>query len=321
VLAVSRPARGRRARPGRLPRLRGACRAAARATVRPPDSTPARAHRAGSRPALRGPRAPAGAGRQPGSGRAGGSRRQALARAELAQQLGGGLVRDAEPGAQRVAGDRLPLLVLVLGGGPPRRREQRLVPALCASSPASCTGDGRPGADGLPTAPSSPAMRRGRRAARRSIIETATRNAAGGTAATIRPQAVGWAWARLAARLSSAPPASTTAGHDSRLAGMPACLSRWRSRVPIRSMHTATAQDIGPPWPCCAAVSRMWVNEPAPAITASTVTGRASATVSRRRPALTSRPAVLAGPDGPAGRPRPRPASRGYRCGGAGPPR
>jgi hypothetical protein len=50
-------------------------------------------------------------------------------------------------------------------------------------------------------------MRRGRRAARRSIMETATRNAAGGTAATIRPQAVGWAWARMAARLSSTPPA------------------------------------------------------------------------------------------------------------------
>ena len=29
-------------------------------------------------------------------------------------------------------------------------------------------------------------------------------------------------------------------------------------------MHTAAAQDIGPRWPCWAAVSRMWVNEPAP---------------------------------------------------------
>jgi hypothetical protein len=30
-------------------------------------------------------------------------------------------------------------------------------------------------------------------------------------------------------------------------------LSRCRSRVAmrqVRSMHTATAQDIGPPWPC-----------------------------------------------------------------------
>jgi hypothetical protein len=33
----------------------------------------------------------------------------------------------------------------------------------------------------------------------------------------------------------------------------------------------------------------MWVNDPAPAMTASTVTGSASATASRRRPALTSR--------------------------------
>ena len=79
-------------------------------------------------------------------------------------------------------------------------------------------------------------------------------------------------------------------------------------------MHTATAQDIGPDWPCWAAVSRMWVNEPAPAMAASTVTGSASATASRRRPALTSRPAVLPVPDAPAGRPRPVPASRGYRC-------
>jgi hypothetical protein len=59
-------------------------------------------------------------------------------------------------------------------------------------------------------------------------------------------------------------------------------------------MQTATAQDIGPPWPCSAAVSRIWVNDPAPAITASTVTGSASATGSRRRPALTSRRAVPA---------------------------
>ena len=126
----------------------------------------------------------------------------------------------------------------------------------------------------------------------------------------MRPQAVGWAWARLAARLSSIPPASTAVGHDSRLVTMPCCLSRWRSRAAItqvRSMQTATAQDIGPDWPCSAAVSRMWVNDPAPAMAASTVTGSASATASRRRPALTSRPAVRAVPDGPAGRPRPRP--------------
>jgi hypothetical protein len=43
-------------------------------------------------------------------------------------------------------------------------------------------------------------------------------------------------------------------------------------------MQTATAQDIGPRWPCWGAVSRIWVNDPAPAITASTVTGSASAT-------------------------------------------
>jgi hypothetical protein len=50
------------------------------------------------------------------SGSPGGSQRLALARAELAQQLGDGLVGDAEAGAERVAGDRLPGLILVLGG-------------------------------------------------------------------------------------------------------------------------------------------------------------------------------------------------------------
>jgi len=153
-------------------------------------------------------------GRQPGSGGAGGSRRLALVGAELAQQLGGGLVGDAEPGAQRVAGDRLAVLALVLGGGRRASASTASSSSSRASSPASRTGDGRPGAD---ASPSRAATGRGRRAARRSIIETATRNAAGGTAATIRPQAVGWARARLAARLSSIPPralrsATTAAG-------------------------------------------------------------------------------------------------------------
>jgi hypothetical protein len=86
-------------------------------------------------------------------------------------------------------------------------------------------------------------------------------------------------------------------------------------------MQTATAQDIGPRWPCWAAVSRMWVNDPAPAMTASTVTGSASATASSRRPALTGRPAVRPVRDGPAGRPRPRPASRRCRRARVGLPR
>jgi hypothetical protein len=46
-----------------------------------------------------------------GSGGARGSRRAALAGAELAEQFGGGLVGDAEAGAERVAGDRLAVLV------------------------------------------------------------------------------------------------------------------------------------------------------------------------------------------------------------------
>jgi hypothetical protein len=81
VLTASRPTRGRRAGSRGLPRLRGACRATARLSS-----------------ADQGP--PAGAGRQPESGRAGGSRRLALACAELAQQLGGGLCLRA-PGPAR----------------------------------------------------------------------------------------------------------------------------------------------------------------------------------------------------------------------------
>ena len=59
-----------------------------------------------------------------------GIRRLALAGAELAEQFGGGLVGHAEPGAERVAGDRLAVLALVLGGSPPRGGKERLVPAV-----------------------------------------------------------------------------------------------------------------------------------------------------------------------------------------------
>ena len=148
------------------------------------------------------------------------------------------------------------MLVLVLGGGPAREREQGLVLIV-------------PGR-GWPAVPARTARRRRRpcrrllgggwRAARRSIMETATRNAAG-TAATIRPQAVGCAWERLAARLSSTPPASTTVGHDRRRVTVPCCLSRCRSRAAmtqVRSMQAAVAQAIGPCW---AAVSRNWLSD------------------------------------------------------------
>jgi hypothetical protein len=62
-----------------------------------------------------------------------------LVGSELAEQFGGGLVGDAEAGAERVAGDRLAMLVLVLGGGPAREGEQRLVPGALGLVPASCT--------------------------------------------------------------------------------------------------------------------------------------------------------------------------------------
>jgi hypothetical protein len=97
----------------------------------------------------------------------------------------------------------------------------------------------------------------------------------------MRPQVVGWACSRLATRLSRIPPVRTTAGQDSRRVARPVAWSRWRSRAAIthvRSMHTAMAQDIGPCWPCWAAVSRMWVNDPAPAMAARTRTGARSRT-------------------------------------------
>jgi hypothetical protein len=180
-----------------LPRLRGACRAAARATP-PAGPYSCAGTRAGSRPALRRPEAPTGAGKQPGLGGAG-IRRAALADAEPTEQLEGDFIGDTEAGAERIASDRLPVLVLVLGGSPPRGGEERLVPAVLRLVFDFLHLDGRPGADGSSTAPSRPTMGRGRRAARRSNIETATSYyAAGGTAATIRPQAVDCAWSRFA---------------------------------------------------------------------------------------------------------------------------
>jgi hypothetical protein len=47
--------------------------------------------------------------------------------AQLAHEFGGGLVGDAEAGAERVTGDGLPVLVLMLRGGTAGRREQGLV--------------------------------------------------------------------------------------------------------------------------------------------------------------------------------------------------
>jgi hypothetical protein len=79
---------------------------------------------------------------------------------------------------------------LVLGGGAARCRQDGLVLAVLGLG-------GRPGQDGELAASSWPGTAAGpggrARAARRSIIETATTNAADGTAATTRPQASGWA--------------------------------------------------------------------------------------------------------------------------------
>jgi hypothetical protein len=94
----------------------------------------------------------------------------------VAQQFGGGLVGDTEPGAQRVAGDRLRVLVLVLGGGLAREGEQGLVLLVLDRGRPSRRGQVTGSAVLAGDAGGEP----GRRAARRSIMETATRNAAEG---------------------------------------------------------------------------------------------------------------------------------------------
>src|SRR5690606_23944465 len=115
---------------------------------------------------------------------------------------------------------------------------------------------------------------------RRSSMETATRKQAAGVPAVIQPQTEGSAWARLAASESRMPPTRPAVGHDGRPVWRSVFLSRWRSAAAMtqgRSMHTAMAQAIQPVWPCSVAVSRMWVNDPAAAIAASTTTGPESA--------------------------------------------
>src|SRR5690606_3177657 len=126
------------------------------------------------------------------------------------------------------------------------------------------------------------------------------RNAPAGVAAVIHPQTVGVAWARLAARDRATPPVRTRTGQEiGPRRTRPIRLSRWRSRAAmtqVRSMHTATAQDIQPVWPCSRAVSRMWVNEPAPAMTARTRTGPVSR--SRQARCRIAPPFMRSGGDG-----------------------
>ena len=102
-----------------------------------------------------------------------------------------------------------------------RSRVPRRHVRLCADSQTTRYRCGR-SSHRRPAPPSSSAARR---AGRRSIMETATRNAPDRTAATTRPHAVGWAWARLAARLRPTPNGPLAA--DSRLAGR-FCSVPWR---------------------------------------------------------------------------------------------
>ena len=125
----------------------------------------------------------------------------------------------------------------------------RRASASRASSSSSRAGDGRPGADSSPAPPSLPSAA-GRGVAGGAALDHGDRDEErGGRDGGHDPaQAVGCAWERLAARLSSTPPASTTAGHDSRRVTVPCCLSRCRSRAAmtqVRSMQTAVAQAIG----------------------------------------------------------------------------
>ena len=140
---------------------------------------------------------PAGAGRQPWSGGAGDCRRQALTRAELAHQLRGGLVGHAEAGAERVAGDRLAVLVLVLGGGSRQRGRPSRRGRLADGAVLACDQA---------------------RAARRSIIETATRRSAG--------PGPGWRPGSAAPGPRAPRPATTAAWQGCR----PACRAGARGR-------------------------------------------------------------------------------------------
>ncbi|MBD2895765.1 hypothetical protein amrb99_47040 [Actinomadura sp. RB99] len=151
-------------------------------------------------------------------------------------------------------------------------------------------GDGRPEESGTVSA-SGTDTDEGRAAGgvltlRRSSMETATRKAPAGVPAVIQPHTDRSACARFAASESRMPPTRTSVGHDSRPVWRPVRLSRWRSpaaMTQVRSMQTAMAQAIHPRWPWSVAVSRMWVNDPAAAIPASTTTGPESVTAPTSR--------------------------------------
>jgi len=173
-------------------------------------------------------------------------------------------VGDAELGAERVPGDRLPVPLLVVGCGAAGRREQGLVLGVLRRGRPSRRGKGT----GVAVLAGDAGGGLG--AAGGAALDHGDRDQEG----TLRDgghDAAPRGWLRLGQVRRQAepyPPASTTVGHDSCRVVIPSCLSRWRSRAAItqvRSMQTATAQDIGPCWPCWAAVSRMWVNDPAPA--------------------------------------------------------
>ena len=135
-----------------------------------------------------------------------------LVGSELAEQFGGGLVEDVEAGAERVAGDRLPVPLLVVSGGAAGCREEGLV-LLVLLVPRR---DGRPGAGRSLVSPSWP-----------------------GTAATTRPQAFGWAWATLAPGSGRRRPRARWRGQDSRRVVMPRRLSRRRrSRAAITQVRS-----------------------------------------------------------------------------------
>jgi hypothetical protein len=209
--------------------------------------------------------------------------------------------------------------------GPGTRRRHAAPPRELPRPPRPAPGTAVPGAARSlvpPSWPGTPTACRGR-AARRSIMETATRNAPDGTAATTRPQGSagpGRGWPPDFSRHRPRAPrwATTAAGDDPELL----------VALSFAGGHDAGQVDADGDGPGHGAGLAVLgggvtdvVNDPAPAITARRTIGSASVTASRRRPELTSRLAVRPVPDGRTDRPRPGAAWRGCCRAGTGAPR
>jgi hypothetical protein len=152
--------------------------------------------------------------------------RAAVVGADLARQFGGGPVGDAEAGAQRVAGDRPPVLLLVPGGA--------------ARAPAGTRPPRRPAAGTAVPARTGRRHRRpgGRRAGdgrgRPSIVETVSRSRSSGTVLRARPGP---------GRASQLPPPEAYQAHAR---DQPARLELQRSTIAMTSASPRTGTTEAP---------------------------------------------------------------------------